>query len=287
MVTGLDSGADDYLTKPVDHAALTARVRSILRTKALHDTVQEQAAVATQAAELPMESDAGAARRRAARRTRARRPAQALPLAAAGRARGFQRAPSSFWTATAATWPSSFATLRGFTAFGEAAEPEEVMRVARGVPCGLGALIHHFEGTLERFPGDGLLVLFNDPMPCPDPAARAVRMAAAMRDRHLRARRALAEAGARAWLRHRDRARPGYAWPDRLRGSLRLRRDRHGRESRRPALRRSQAGPDPGQPTGHAGGRRMVAGQPCRRPADQGVRTRAVTTFCRPGGNVA
>src|SRR4051794_28344752 len=44
IVAGLDSGADEYLTKPVDHAALTARVRSILRTKALHDTVQEQAA---------------------------------------------------------------------------------------------------------------------------------------------------------------------------------------------------------------------------------------------------
>ena len=46
IVAGLDSGADEYLTKPVDHAALTARVRSILRTKALHDTVQEQAAAA-------------------------------------------------------------------------------------------------------------------------------------------------------------------------------------------------------------------------------------------------
>ena len=76
-----------------------------------------------------------------------------------------------------------FCDLRGFTAFGEAAEPEEVMRVVGEYHVALGALIHQFEGTLERFAGDGLLVLFNDPMPCPDSALRAVRMAAAMRDR--------------------------------------------------------------------------------------------------------
>jgi class 3 adenylate cyclase len=47
----------------------------------------------------------------------------------------------------------------------------------------MGALIFQFEGTLERFAGDGLMVFFNDPFPCPDPAARAVRMAVAMRER--------------------------------------------------------------------------------------------------------
>jgi len=76
-----------------------------------------------------------------------------------------------------------FCDLRGFTAFSDDSEPEEVMRVLGEYHALLGALIFEFEGTLERFVGDGLMVLFNDPLPCPDPAARAVKMAVAMRDR--------------------------------------------------------------------------------------------------------
>jgi class 3 adenylate cyclase len=75
-----------------------------------------------------------------------------------------------------------FCDLRGFTAFAEVAEPEEVMEVLREYHEALGGIIHHFEGTLERFLGDGLMVLFNDPIPCPDAAVRAARMALAMRD---------------------------------------------------------------------------------------------------------
>ncbi len=74
-----------------------------------------------------------------------------------------------------------FCDLRGFTAFAEAAEPEEVMGVLREYHEAIGPLVFRFEGTLERFTGDGLIVLFNDPVPCPDPAARAVRMADHMR----------------------------------------------------------------------------------------------------------
>jgi class 3 adenylate cyclase len=75
-----------------------------------------------------------------------------------------------------------FCDLRGFTALAETAEPEEVMEVLREYHAALGEIIHRFEGTLERFLGDGLMVLFNDPIPCADPAVRAVRMAIAMRD---------------------------------------------------------------------------------------------------------
>jgi class 3 adenylate cyclase len=75
-----------------------------------------------------------------------------------------------------------FCDLRGFTAFAEAAAPEAVMGVLREYHAALVPLVHRFEGTLERFVGDGLVVLFNAPLPCPDPAARAVRMALAMRD---------------------------------------------------------------------------------------------------------
>ena len=75
-----------------------------------------------------------------------------------------------------------FCDLRGFTAFAEAADPEEVMRLLREYHGVMGPLVFEYEGTLERFTGDGLMVFFNDPVPCPDPAARAVRMTVAMRD---------------------------------------------------------------------------------------------------------
>jgi adenylate cyclase len=74
-----------------------------------------------------------------------------------------------------------FCDLRGFTAFAEAAGPEQVMRLLRDYHAAIGPLVFEYEGTLERFTGDGLMVFFNDPVPCPDPAARAVRMAVAMR----------------------------------------------------------------------------------------------------------
>ncbi|TMG33336.1 MAG: adenylate/guanylate cyclase domain-containing protein [Chloroflexi bacterium] len=76
-----------------------------------------------------------------------------------------------------------FCDLRGFTAFSEVAEPEEVMGVLREYHDALGALVFEYEATLERFAGDAILAFFNDPVPCPDPAARAVRMAVAMRER--------------------------------------------------------------------------------------------------------
>src|SRR5215813_8161161 len=75
-----------------------------------------------------------------------------------------------------------FCDLRGFTAFSELAEPEEVMLVLREYHTKLGVLINKFEGTVERFSGDGLLVVFNDPLPCPDASLRAVQMALEMRD---------------------------------------------------------------------------------------------------------
>jgi class 3 adenylate cyclase len=75
-----------------------------------------------------------------------------------------------------------FCDLRGFTAFAEATDPEEVMQLLREYHAAVGPLVFQYEGTLERFTGDGLMVFFNDPVPCPDPAARAVRMAVAMRD---------------------------------------------------------------------------------------------------------
>jgi class 3 adenylate cyclase len=75
-----------------------------------------------------------------------------------------------------------FCDLRGFTAFSESAEPEEVSELLQDYHAALVPLIQSFEGTLDRFVGDGLMVFFNDPMPCPDSAERAVRLAVAMRE---------------------------------------------------------------------------------------------------------
>ena len=75
-----------------------------------------------------------------------------------------------------------FADLRGWTDFSATTEPEEVMDVIRAFHAAMGELILEFEATVGWFAGDGLMVWFNDPVPCPDPAARAVRMAVAMRD---------------------------------------------------------------------------------------------------------
>ena len=75
-----------------------------------------------------------------------------------------------------------FLDLRGFTAFAEMVEPEEVMRVLREYHAEMGKLILEHEGTLERFTGDGMMIFFNDPMPIPNPAERAIRMAVAMRE---------------------------------------------------------------------------------------------------------
>jgi len=74
-----------------------------------------------------------------------------------------------------------FLDLRGFTAFAETAEPEEVMGVLREYHAEMGRLVLEHEGTLERFTGDGMMIFFNDPLPVPNPAERAIRMALAMR----------------------------------------------------------------------------------------------------------
>jgi class 3 adenylate cyclase len=75
-----------------------------------------------------------------------------------------------------------FCDLRGYTAFAETAEPEEVLDFLREYHGALGPLVSQFEGTLDQFSGDGIMVFFNDPVPCPDPAERAVKMAIAMRE---------------------------------------------------------------------------------------------------------
>jgi adenylate cyclase len=176
IVAGLEAGADDYLTKPFDHSALVARVRSILRIKALHDTVEDQREalralnsdlerrVAEQVSELE----------RVGRLRRFLAPQLAKMIVAADEERIFE----SHRREVAVL----FCDLRGFTAFSETTEPEEVMAVLQSYHDAVGPIIHRHEGTLMHFVGDGLMVLFNDPIPCPEPALRAVRLAVEMRE---------------------------------------------------------------------------------------------------------
>jgi class 3 adenylate cyclase len=177
VVTGLNAGADEYLTKPVDHAALVARVRSMLRIKELHDRVEAQAA------ELASWN-----------RTLEQRVVQQLAqIERVSRLKRFlspqiaelilSSSPDDALASHRRQVTIAFCDLRGFTAFAEIAEPEEVMTVMREYHATLGSLIHEFEGTLERFVGDGIMVIFGDPIPCPDPCAQAVQMAVAMRGR--------------------------------------------------------------------------------------------------------
>ncbi|HSF32952.1 MAG TPA: response regulator [Candidatus Tectomicrobia bacterium] len=184
IVAGLEAGADEYLTKPVDQAALVARVKSMLRIKALHDTVQEQAArLEAQSLQLAewnrtleqRVADQLAELERIGRLKRFFSPQLAEVILSSGEEKLLESHRREVTVV--------FCDLRGFTAFAETTEPEDVMGVLREYHAELGALIFRFEGTLERFAGDGLMVFFNDPVPCPNPAERAVRMAVAMRQR--------------------------------------------------------------------------------------------------------
>jgi class 3 adenylate cyclase len=182
IIAGLEAGGDEYLTKPVDQAALAARIKSMLRVKTLHDTVREQAAqVQAQADQLSewnrvLEQRVSEQVHELERVSRLRRflsPQLAEAIISSGAEKTLESHRREITVV--------FCDLRGFTAFSETAEPEEVMGILREYHSAMGELIFRFEGTLERFTGDGLMVFFNDPVPCPDPAARAVRMAVAMR----------------------------------------------------------------------------------------------------------
>jgi adenylate cyclase len=177
VIRCVELGAEDYLSKPFNPTLLRARVGASLERKKLHDQVRAQAAdlaawnqtleqrVAEQLTEIE----------RVGRLKRFLSPQIADLVVSSGDS---ERVLESHRRAVTVV----FCDLRGFTSFAETAEPEEVMAVLGAYHDVLGPLIHRYEGTLERFAGDGLNVLFNDPLPCPDPSVRAVRMAVEMRD---------------------------------------------------------------------------------------------------------
>ena len=175
VVFGLEAGADEYLTKPVDQAALVARVKSMLRMKELTDRVTAQAADLA-SWNWTLEERVTQQLTQIGRMDRLRRflsPQVAELILSSGDDRVLDSHRREVTVV--------FCDLRGFTSFAETAEPEEIMSTLREYHAAVGAIIHKFEGTIERFAGDGLMAMLNDPVPCNDPCGQAVRMADEMR----------------------------------------------------------------------------------------------------------
>jgi class 3 adenylate cyclase/CheY-like chemotaxis protein len=176
-VRAIEAGADDFVSKPLNQGELLARVASLARVKRYQDTIELQSA---ELAQWNSELEA-------------RVQAQVDELQRVNRLRRFlspqlvdviiDSGDEAFLASHRREIVVLFCDLRGFTPFAESSEPEEVMGVLSEYHRALGELIYRFEGTLERFTGDGLMVFFNDPLPVDDAAERAVTMAVAMRDR--------------------------------------------------------------------------------------------------------
>ena len=169
-VKGIEAGADDFLSKPINQPELLARVKSLLRIKLLHDELADWNRTLEQRVEQQL-----AQLDRLERLKRFFSP-QVAELIVSGDTEDPLKSHRRDITVV-------FLDLRGFTAFAETSEPEEVMGVLREYHAAMGRVILEHEGTLERFTGDGMMIFFNDPVPVPDGPERAVRMAIAMRER--------------------------------------------------------------------------------------------------------
>ena len=153
-VESLVAGADDYVAKPFDENESLARVRNLIRERA-----QERELIHLQKEKIARFL-----------------PPYLADMIVAGDRDDFLKGHRAEITVV-------FIDLRGFTAFAETKEPETLMKVLKEYQTEMGALISQYQGTLERFSGDALMVYFNDPIPVSNHAEQAVRMGIAVRDR--------------------------------------------------------------------------------------------------------
>jgi class 3 adenylate cyclase/ActR/RegA family two-component response regulator len=193
----IELGAEDFLPKPFDPVLLHARIGACLEKKLLRDQEREYLAtieaqkdtLARQAAELREQAETLAEWNHT---LEARVQVQVTEMERLSRLQRFfsprlarviiESGDESLLESHRREVTVVFCDLRGFTAFAETAEPEDVLGVLRQYLAALCPLIVKYEGTLERFAGDGMMIFFNDPIPRDDPAPRAVRMAVEMRE---------------------------------------------------------------------------------------------------------
>ncbi|HEX9278483.1 MAG TPA: response regulator [Casimicrobiaceae bacterium] len=175
-VHGIEAGADDFLSKPINQAELFARVRSLLRIKALQDEVARQASSLRELnAELEQRVQTQVAQlQRLGELKRFFSPAVVDAIVSSGE--------HSILAPHRREISYVFADLRGFTAFTDSAEPEEVQAVLHDYHSAMGAVVTEHQATIDRFAGDGILIFLNDPFPIAEPGLRAARMALAMQE---------------------------------------------------------------------------------------------------------
>ena len=162
-------GAEDYLHKPFDPVLLHARVGACLDKKRMTDELRDWNVLLQQRVDEKV---------REVERLNVLRRFVTPQLAEVLAAGGEEVLQSHRREITVL-----FCYLRGFTAFAETAEPEEVMGVLHEFHAAVGPMIFDHEGTIAQFTGDGMIVFFNDPVPSDEPEGQAVRLAIAMRDR--------------------------------------------------------------------------------------------------------
>jgi len=167
VVRCIEMGATDYLSKPLNPQILGARINASLAAKRLRDLDKEYLERQT-ALTATIERQREELSRFLSPQVAALVSSPQGELLLAGHRRQIT---------------AVFCDLRGFTAFAETAEPEELFGVLRDYHEAMGALIVEHGGTLEHFAGDGIMIFFNDPVLQPDHVERAVRMAVAMRAR--------------------------------------------------------------------------------------------------------